>query len=270
MKNKTMLICIIGFGAGGLCGYFFGKTSAKKQFLEDLSDLREFYMEKLENLGVMDKEFDPSQLIETAEVDLDEVETKEYFDNVVKYSSAATTDQGIRGKGRPIIKYNKPPLDISNWGHLEPEPEEPEEEFEDPDDPEEQESDEELEARAEEFAKRRHENQSNGLPYVIDFDEYQDAPEGYERQDLYYYAEDRVLCEDDDTMVEDEEGLVGLDYEDILDYQTNVWVRNDAVMALYAIHRLDDSYSKSVANVAETSKERDLRILSRRKQGLDS
>ena len=268
-----MLIGIIGFGAGGLCGYFFGKNRAKKQFLDDLAELREFYMDKLENLGVMDKDFNPEEMIDQIIEDDNQAyeATKEYFDNVVNYSSAATTDQVLRGKGRPIIKYNKPPLDISNWGHLEPEPEEPEEPEEDFEDLDEvEESDEELEARAEDFAKRRHENQSNGLPYVIDFDEYQDAPEGYERQDLYYYAEDRVLCEDDDTMVEDEEGLVGLDYEDVLDYQTNVWVRNDAVMALYAIHRLDDSYSKSVANVAETSKERDLRILSRRKQGLDS
>ena len=126
-----------------------------------------------------------------------------------------------------------------------------------------------MEARAEEYAKRKNENKDKGLPYVIDYNDWEYGPEEYDRQFLYYYSEDRVLCEDDDSIVEDEEELVGFDYEDILDIQTTVWVRNDKVNTLYEIHRIDDSYASSVANIAETPKERDYRIKGRRKQALD-
>ena len=37
---------------------------------------------------------------------------------------------------------------------------------------------------------------------------------------IIHYAEDRVLCEDDDSIVDEEEELVGLDYEDVLSMQT--------------------------------------------------
>ena len=122
-----------------------------------------------------------------------------------------------------------------------------------------------IEARAEEFAKRKNENRSNGLPYVIDFDEYEETIEGYERQTLYYYSKDRVLCEDNDEEVEDEEVLVGFDYEDVLDMQTTAWVRNDQIMVIYEIIRVDDSYAETVANAIETPSERERRISNRRR-----
>ena len=51
--------------------------------------------------------------------------------------------------------------------------------------------------------------------------------------------------------------------------QTTAWVRNDTLMILYEIHRVDDSYARTVANAIETPKEREFRILGRRKQALD-
>ena len=109
------------------------------------------------------------------------------------------------------------------------------------------------------------------IAYVIDFDEHAEGPESYVRTTLYYYSTDRVLCEDDDTKidVDDEETIVGLDYEDILDMQTTAWVRNDVLRTLYAIHRIDDAYYSAVANVAETPTERDFRIKGRRKEVMD-
>ena len=127
----------------------------------------------------------------------------------------------------------------------------------------------ELEARAEEYAKRRSENMKSGEPYLIEPEEYVDGPEDYDRQALYYYAKDRTLCEDDDQEVEEEEACVGLDYEDVLDMQTTCWVRNDRLRVLYEIHRINDSYKEVVLNARETPREREFRIQSRRKQALD-
>ena len=65
--------------------------------------------------------------------------------------------------------------------------------------------------------------------------------------------------------MEDEEGLVGFDYEDTLDMQTTAWVRNDILMTIYEIHRVDESYQQVVVNARETPKEREARISRRRK-----
>ena len=70
-------------------------------------------------------------------------------------------------------------------------------------------------------------------------------------------------------MVEDEEGIIGFDYEDVLDMQTTAWVRNDELMTLYEIHRIDQSYASAVANVVETPREREYRLMSRKKQIYD-
>ena len=270
MRSKNIVIGVVIFSAGAGLGYFIANKRLKKQYVEDLGEIKQFYMNKIEELGVMDSDFDPDDLDEDELAEEEDEEVREYYDRVMNYSSTSTGAKVDGGKGRPIIKYNKPPLVISDWssnpdgeGDIE----------EDYDDDEEDEMDlayeAELEARAEEYAKRKNENKDKGLPYVIDYNDWEYGPEEYDRQFLYYYSEDRVLCEDDDSIVEDEEELVGFDYEDILDIQTTVWVRNDKVNTLYEIHRIDDSYASSVANIAETPKERDYRIKGRRKQALD-
>ena len=79
-----------------------------------------------------------------------------------------------------------------------------------------------------------------------------------------------MLCEDDDSIVEEEEELVGFDYEDVLSMQTTAWVRNDTLMIGYEICRIDDSYNRSVANALETPKEREHRLLARQKHLMDN
>lgn len=273
MKTKSIAIGLTIFGAGAGLGYFICKKRLTVQYQEDVAEVKQFYMNKIEELGVMDEDFDPENLDrddteDEDEDDEDEVpneeEVREYYERVMKYSSAV--QQGDRG--RPIINYNKPPLEMRDWGDIEDEGD-IEENSEDEEDPMDLAYEAELEARAEEYAKRRHENMTNGLPYVIDHEEYENGPDEYERQFLYYYSADRVLCEDNDSVVEDEEVLVGFDYEDTLDMQTTAWVRNDQIMVLYEIHRVDESYARTVANAIETPKEREFRILGRRKQALD-
>ena len=264
MNSKNIVTGIIIFGAGLGLGYFICNKRLSKRYQEDVAEVKEFYMEKIKEIGVMGEDFTPEYLDDEEdnedeeddeEDDLDEEEVRAYYDRVMKYSS---TVQPHNSKGKPIIKYNKPPLQVSDWGDLE-------EDLMDEEDPMDEEYEAEIEARAEEFAKRKNENRSNGLPYVIDFDEYEETIEGYERQTLYYYALDRVLCEDNDEEVEDEEVLVGFDYEDVLDMQTTAWVRNDQIMVIYEIIRVDDSYAETVANAIETPSERERRISNRRR-----
>jgi hypothetical protein len=263
MNIKKTLIGLTIFGAGTGVGYLIAKKTLVTQYREDLEEVKQFYYNKLEEMGVMDKDFKPENDYEE-DTDGDDIETEEYFNKVMKYSSAVRPEH--EGKGRPIINYNKPPLEIRNYGDLDGSEEEEDDEEEDPIDVA---YEAELEARAEEFATRRYENKTNGLPYVIDHTEYEDGPEEYERQILYYYTHDRMLCEDDDSVVEDEEELTGFDYEDTLEMQTTAWVRNDKLMVLYEIHRIDASYQLTVEAAIETPREREFRILGRRKQALD-
>lgn len=263
MNIKSTLVGLTIFGLGGGAGYYLCKRQMTEQYKQDLIDIKQFYYDKIEELGIMPMEFEPDDIIEddSEEEDTDEEGKRIFNERVSKYSSAIRDDH--EGKGRPIIKYNKPPLQIEDWGDLEEDEEEPDEDEMD------LMYEAELEARAEEYAKRKFENKTNGLPYVIDFNEYEDGPEEYERIHLYYYTDDRVLCEDDDSEVEDEEGIVGFDYEDILDMQTTAWVRNDILMNLYEIHRIDESYQLTVLGAVETPREREFRITGRRKQVLD-
>ena len=264
MNNKSLFIGTVVFAIGMGTGYFVGVKSVKARYQEDLAEVKDFYAQKLEEMGVQPEGFDPPEPgINGAPETFEEEMSEEYFNKISGYSSAATTND----KGRRIVNYSKPPIEfVARDAFDQPEPDEPE-----PDDEEiDEDYEAELDARAEDLAQRRTENQANGNPYVINHDEYEDGPENYTRNILYYYSEDRVLCEDDDTIVEDEEVLVGFDYEDILDMQTTAWVRNDTIMNLYQIHRLDQSYAKTVANVAETPREREFRIIGRRKEGLDN
>lgn len=275
MKIKNTLIGLGIFGAGFGAGYFVCKKLIVEQYKEDLDEVKEFYYNKLEEMGVMDGDFEPSDLIENIiEIDEEDEEEeswedsqerddREYFERVMKYSSAVRQDH--EGKGKPIIKYNKPPLDIQDWGDLEEE----EEELDDEEVRLQYEA--ELEARAEDYARIKHENQMNGRPYPISNLEYEDGPDEYDRRYLYYYTTDRVLCEDDDSIVDvdDIEELIGFEYEDILDVYTTCWVRNDNIMVMYEIHRVDESYKLTVEGAIETPREREFRLLGRRKQAMD-
>ena len=278
MNNKSLFIGFVLFAGGVGAGYFFGNKRAKAQYQADLAEVKDFYAARLDDMGVQEAGFepqrgaDPEELEATEETDeseeYDERISEEYFNKISGYSTAVVGTEGQRGKGKPLIKYNKPPIEVVAYGEIE-QPE-PEEDPDEDDDEDYEDYDAELDARAEELAIRRNENQRGNKPYTINHDEYEDAPDNYSKQILYYYQEDRVLCEDDDSIVEDEEGLVGFDYEDVLDMQTTAWVRNDAIMTTYQIHRLPYAYSKVVANVIETPREREYRILGRRKHGLDS
>lgn len=287
MSIKNIMIFTGGIGVGSLAGYIFCKKTLEDKYRMDVEDNRQYYLEKLEELGVMEEGFEAETMDEDEEEEYDEEDEEEQEDD--------SPEQALirEYKGTPKLNYSKPSLDelkraikagvknvpfptatgvsavvLSNGEESLGEVDEDDEETEyvPSDDPE---YEAELEARAEEYAKRRSENMKSGEPYLIEPEEYVDCPEDYDRQALYYYAKDRTLCEDDDQEVEEEEACVGLDYEDVLGMQTTCWVRNDRLRVLYEIHRINDSYKAAVLNARETPREREFRIQSRRKQALD-
>lgn len=269
MNIKKTLTTIAIFGAGFGAGYFVCKKLLVEQYKDDLEEVKDFYYSKLEEIGVMEDDFEPSHLTRDDEdvEDWDasqEEDNREYYERVMKYSSAVRMES--EGKGRPLINYTKPPLDIGDWGDLE---EDDEDEIDDEDLALQYEA--ELEARAEEYARIKHENKMNDRPYPISNLEYDDGPDEYDRRYLYYYTKDRVLCEEDDSIldIDDIDELIGFEFEDILDIQTTAWVRNDVTMVLYEIYRIDESYLKTIEGIVETPRERDFRIRGRRKQALE-
>lgn len=269
---KQMLIGVVLVGSGGVAGYFISRKVLDKQYQCDIAEVKQLYQEKLEELDAMIESVDAR--CEALAEDEEETEEEREAREIV------STYRGERR--RSIIEYNKPSLDsfkaaMEEMYHEGDEDGDEEEEEDDEDDEEHIPSSEdpeyeaELEERADEYARRRIENEQNDRPYLIEPEEYhEDGPDDYERQTLYYYADDRTLCEDDDTEVDDEEECVGFDYEDKLDMQTTCWVRNDQLRVLYEIHRIDDAYSSAVKNVSETPREREFRLQGRRKQAMDN
>lgn len=264
------------FALGAVAGFFASKKFFGKRYREDVADIQAFYNEKLKELGVMDEDFEFPEDEDSEDEDDDEDEEHKMSDE----ESALASYRGDKRRVVDYTKYSKPPLDVmkerlngvsavvqadgaEKLGAVE---KDDEDEYTPQDDPE---YEAEIEQAAEEYARRRSENMRRGEPYLIEPDEYREGPEDYERQTLYYYTDDRTLCEDGDEKVDDEEACVGFDYEDKLDMQTTCWVRNDKMRMLYEIHRINGSYEKSVLGVRETPREREFRIQGRRKQALD-
>lgn len=272
----------VAFSLGAVAGYYACKKHLEEQYRMDVDDIQTFYNEKLEEFGVMDSD---SYYEHLEDEELESYEDEEYDEDPEYNEEDERMLTSYRNdKRRVVVDYTKPSLetmqkvlqsegvtvivDSNNEENLGQIDDEDYDEYEDYDDYDE-EYERELEEMAEDYARRRSENMKNGDPYLIEPEEYAEGPEDYDRQALYYYSHDRVLCEDNDIQVEDEEGCVGFDYEDKLDMQTTAWVRNDKLRVLYEIHRIDESYQKTVLNIVETPREREFRIQGRRKQAMD-
>jgi len=283
---KIIIAGVTLFGSGMATGYFISRKILEDKYQCDVAEIRKLYQEKVDELEELietvknqGEEFEDEELDEQPPDDEDDEdlteEDKQAMDALAVYRGE---------RRRSIIEYNKPDLDtFKNARHeifnrgvtvvVDPDGDETlgdidEDDDYSPEDPDEYE--EELERMSDDYALRRSENMQNELPYLIEPEEYREGPEGYDHQALYYYTIDRTLCEDDDSEVDDEEAVVGFDYEDKLDMQTTCWVRNDKLNMLYEIHRIDESYRATVLNAAETPREREFRLQGRRKQALDN
>ena len=276
---KNILIGLSLIGVSGVGGYFIARKVLEAEYQADIAEIKKMYQDKLEELDAMIAALEGAVPPSKEELAAETPEERDTRETLASYRGQ---------RRRSVIEYNKPSLssfkeaqeelhrysegvsvtvDPNGDEHLGEMSDDGEDEEYDPTEPQDE---DELDAEAEEYARRRAENMQSNRPYVIEAEEYREGPEEYEHQVLYYYAEDRTLCEDNDTKVEDEEEIVGFDYEDKLDMQTTCWVRNDTLQVLYEIHRIDDSYKKAVQNVSETPREREFRVQGRRKGALDA
>lgn len=287
MNVKSFLIGSIAFLAGVVSGYFVCKTKLeeqyREQYKEEAAELRKYYVDKKDSdedkneesdeISSEDEEEDTSEIIQTIKPASDE-ETAEYVNNLINKLSYAKS----KNEPRVLINYSKPDIDelakrlkdALNKSRVPQDPTAALEEYEDDEEEPDAEYEAELEQLADEQAKLAAEHKKNKEPYLISSEEYKEHVPGYSYQSLYYYSDDRVLCEDDDAVVDDEEAVVGFDYEDVLEMQTTAWVRNDRLSAMYEIHKIPKSYNLDVLNNIETPREREFRIQGRRKEAMDN
>lgn len=92
-------------------------------------------------------------------------------------------------------------------------------------------------------------------PYLISGDEFlQDS--SYEKIDLYYYEEDKILTDTKDKIIDNHSKFVGdaLElFDDALelfhDVDDAIFVRNDALLTDYEVLRFHDSYESAVLGI---------------------
>ena len=274
MNNKTTIIATLTFLVGCVSGYFLGKSYSEKIYREKYQKesvaLREYFNTKDNDINeeTENESEEGEENEETKEVDPEEVEAlKNVVDQFgylkknpgksprINYSNQQFLER-VKKQYKELYKQNTD--EDEDYDSVEVGPDE--------DEYEEDESFEEAQIRLNE------EHKKNIEPYLITSTAYEEGVEGYGKQALYYYSKDRVLCEDDDTAIamDDEEEIVGFDYEDVLDVQTTAWVRNDRLSMLYEIHLIPMSYRDKVMNAIETPMERKLRIQGRRKMAMDN
>ena len=209
---KRMFIGTVIFGLGTVTGYFISKKMLDDQYRTDVAEVQRFYKQKLDELGVMEADF------ELPDSNKEECSEELYGNNKEDEDEDADIIATYRGeKRRVIIDYTKPSLeqvkfnfkegnsiivDVNgdeNLGNIDDD-----EYDEDNEVSNDEEYDAEIERMADDYARRRSENMQKGEPYLIEPEEYREGPEDYDRQALYYYAEDRTLCEDNDREVSNE------------------------------------------------------------------
>lgn len=105
-------------------------------------------------------------------------------------------------------------------------------------------------------------------PYLIDEDTYYGIDDhDQEKIEIYYYREDKVFAEGNDTKMSRSEAIeyFGESALSLLEHTTRtVYVRHLDMGCDWVIYGLDESYGKAVAAKVETPKEADKRRASRR------
>lgn len=250
---KKSLLVIFSFGIGAASGYFVCKKLLDKQYQDEIQEVREALLQDRTSLNP-NTESTP----EAEEPDSDIRVAEKIIDNNLYRPS----------KGRAYFNYSKPSMSelAKNIGLDDSYQTEEDEDIQEEEFDEEQERELDILEEADEDAYQRMDSSD---PYVIDYDDFADAPDEYERQTLYFYSNDGYLCDEEDQLVEDEEKIVGREFEDVLNFEPVVFVRNDTLKTVYEIYRLDRSYQEDIKEVIETPQERELRHMARRKEVAD-
>lgn len=97
-------------------------------------------------------------------------------------------------------------------------------------------------------------NKSTVIPHVINVEEFSNGMPSHAKITLTYYAEDKVLCDSDETVVPNPVNILGKDIlPDMFGQESEdpdvVYVRNEKIGTDYEIVRVHKSYSVEVLGV---------------------
>lgn len=105
-------------------------------------------------------------------------------------------------------------------------------------------------------------SRSHDVPYVIHADERRES--GYTETTLTYYAGDDVLCDEQDKVINDQDGTVGVANLDRFGHGSGdpeiVYVRNDALAIEVEIVRSDKTYAEEVHGLSHSNPARRRRV----------
>lgn len=106
-------------------------------------------------------------------------------------------------------------------------------------------------------------------PYLIDYAEWAEPSEIFDKVDLYYYRADDILCDTKDSIIKDPEEILGWDWLNEMQKETTIFIRNEKLAIDYEVHSLGLAYSDEVSSRLETDRERKYRRTARAKKAMD-
>lgn len=83
-------------------------------------------------------------------------------------------------------------------------------------------------------------------PYLITEEEFSNENLHYEKETLWYYLEDKVLCNDSEELVDDVEALIGEDTLEFINDDQTIYIRNDRQGSDFEIVCVKKAYSVEV------------------------
>lgn len=93
------------------------------------------------------------------------------------------------------------------------------------------------------------------VPYVIHRDEYNETPDGYDQYTLAYFEGDDVLCKEDDSVVEDQDEVIGLGNLSRFGHGSGdrniVYIRNEKLKVDLEVVHSDGKYAQQVHGFSE-------------------
>lgn len=97
---------------------------------------------------------------------------------------------------------------------------------------------------------------SGEFPYLITDIEYNEEFDQHDKERLYYYMLDDTLVNSNEEIIDNIEELVSYDAIAQLDFQSSVWVRNEAWGIDFEIVSIKGRFSELVAGIAESPREK--------------
>lgn len=273
MSKITFGIFSLGMlGLGFGVGYLLCKKQLEASYQRDLDEVKEQLQGLKRQNGEGKSEMEPDWEFYLSEVEdretfeKDQQESLEHLNTLVNQTLYAAQD-----KGKPIISYNKVKPELKAMAEKIKKQLEEDGIYDEDIGMEESSEDVEkigLDSQTMHEAADWAEKHSD-TPYLIDYDDFEENEPKYEREALFFYNEDAVLCDEDDKIIDEYEDLIGYEWEKVFFRQTNAWVRNDKLKTMYEIHSVPQAYSEVVAGFIGTDREREFNRKARMKQIMD-